>query len=163
MNAVELQMLITEHNTCAHARTWDPITRKRMRAGEICSSCRRPLPQPHTPDCKRCGSCSGRHHVHMTFFHLHEWHCRFFTECWQPLPKRLIFREAASIRETARRGDGLVDEEATKALDRLIKIGRGGIMLRLTDEQFQTIGGILPSATLSAEDKIYAGEKDISP
>lgn len=162
MDAIELQLLILEHNACAHARRWDRIAGKRMRAGEICSSCRSPLPQPHTPECKRCSSCARRHHVRMTFFHFHEWHCRFYTERWQPLPRRLAFRNAASIVETARRGNGLIEGAVIAALDRCLKLGRGGIMLRLSDEQFQAIGGVLP-ATPDATDNNGAGKEDIAP
>lgn len=161
MDPVEFQMLRQEEFAYRETRNWDPVARRRMRSGEICSSCRRPLPQPHTPECKRCASCSGRHHVRMTFFLFHEWHCRFYTERWQPLPKRLIFRNEASIKETARRGGGLIDDEVDKALDRQFKLGCGGLMLRLTDKQFQAIGGVLPAAPV-AVDKICAGE-DISP
>lgn len=67
----------------------------------------------------------------MTFFRFHRWHWRFYTERWQPLPKRLAFREASSIRETARSGNGLIDSDARKALDRRLKNGMGDIMLRL--------------------------------
>ena len=144
MNAVEFQLLRLEDIAYRETRIWDGLARKRMQAGEICNSCRRPLPQPHTPISKRCASCSGRHHVRMTFSLSHGWHCRFFTERWQLLPKRLIFRNEASIREIARRGDGLIDDAVREALDRSIKIGKGGIMLRLTDEQFQEIGGAMP-------------------
>jgi hypothetical protein len=42
----------------------------------------------------------------MTFFYFGGWHCRFFTERWQPLPKRLKFRKDASVIETAARGNG---------------------------------------------------------
>ena len=146
MEAVELQLLIVEHNACQHAWIWDPLARKKTRAGEICGSCRRPLPQPHTPGCKRCESCAGSHHVRMTFRRWGEWHCRFYTERWRPLPKRLIFRDAASIVETAKRGNGLIDGATREALDRSIKIGRGGLMLRLNDEQFKAIGGV-PAAS----------------
>lgn len=149
MNAIELQLLIAEHNACTHARRWDQIARQKIRSGQICSSCQRPLPQPHTPECKRCENCAGRHHVRMTFRYWAGWHCKFYTEHWRPLPKRLTFREAASIIETARRGNGLIDGATRDALDRSIKIGRGGIMLRLNDEQFQAIGGV-PAATRDA-------------
>lgn len=155
-------MLIMEHNACAHARLRDPLARKRMRAGEICSSCRRPLPLPHTTECKRCALCAGSHHVRMTFFYLGGWHCRFYTERWRPLPKRLIFRDAASVIETARRGNGLIDSATREALERSIKIGRGGIMLRLNDEQFQVTGGV-PAATRDAADNPGAEEEGISP
>jgi len=162
MKAIELQLLITEHNACQHAWKWDPIARKKIRAGEICVSCRRALPQPHTPESKLCVCCSARHHVRMTFNLFHEWYCRFYTMRWQPLPRRLCFREAASIIETARRGDGLIDAATTDALERSLKIGRGGIVLRLTEEQFQEIGGV-PAATRNAPDGPGAHAEDISP
>lgn len=160
INEVELQMLIMEHNACTHARLRDPFARKRMRAGEICSSCRRPLPLPHTPECKRCALCAGSHHVRMTFFYLGGWHCQFYSERWRPLPKRLKFRKAASVIETAARGNGLIEDEARAALERSLKIGRGGLMLRLSDEQFRSVAGI--PAAAGAADKIRAGAEDIS-
>jgi LSD1 subclass zinc finger protein len=141
MDEIEIQLLVLEESACRHARRWDAVAGRKMRSGEICSSCRRPLPQPHTPERKRCDSCAGKHHVRMTFFCHRGWHCHFFTERWQQLPKRFLFQEAASVRETARRGDGLVDDEVRRALDLSLKIGKGGVMLRLTDEQFQAIGG----------------------
>jgi hypothetical protein len=160
MDPIEFQLLLLEENALRETRTRDPRARKRMRAGEICSSCRRPLPKPHTPVFKRCASCAGKHHVRITFFHFDGWHCRFFTEHWQPLPRRITFRDAASIKETARRGDGLTDDAMEKSLDRQFKLGRGGIMLRLTDEQFRAIGGVPPPDRVTA-DKSGAKE-DIS-
>jgi len=162
MKSVELQLLIMEQNAFGHARNWDPIAWQKMRSGQICSSCRRPLPKPHRPECKRCENCTGRHHVRMTFRRWDGWHCRFYTEHWRPLPKRVTFRDAASIIETARRGNGLVDGETREALERGIKIGSGGIMLRLSDEQFEAIGGVL-AATQDAPDNLGAEAEDISP
>lgn len=78
----------------------------------------------------------------MTFFRFHGWHCSFYTERWQRLPKRLTFRDAASIWETARRGNGLIDDADRERLELGIELGRGGIMLRLTDEQFRAIGSV---------------------
>ena len=74
----------------------------------------------------------------MIFRHIDEWHCRFATEQWEQLPKRLIFRDAEKLWETARRGDGLIDESTRKQLELAIELGRGGIMLRLTDAQYET-------------------------
>jgi hypothetical protein len=150
---VELQMLIMEHNACAHERRWDRVAAKKMRAGEICSSCRRPLPPPHTPECKRCALCAGSHHVRMTFFYLGGWHCQFYTERWRPLPKRLKFRKAASVIETAVRGNGLIEDGARAALERSLKIGRGGLILRLSDTQFKVIADAPPPAPGAADDK----------
>ena len=153
---VELQMLVVENNACAHARLWDPIARQKMRSGQICSSCRRPLPPPHTPECKRCVLCSRSHHVRMTFFRYSGfWHCQFYTERWQPLPKRLKFQKGASVIETAVRGNGLIENGARAALERSLKIGKGGLMLRLSDTQFKAIAAAPPPA-LGAADKAGA-------
>ena len=97
------------------------------------------MPPPHTPECKRCALCDGSHHIRMTFFYLGGWHCQFYTERWRPLPKRLNFRKAASVIETAERGNGLIEDGARAALERSLKIGRGGLMLRLSDTQFKAI------------------------
>jgi LSD1 subclass zinc finger protein len=150
MDPIEFHLLRLEQFLYTQARSWDRRAAKRMRAGEICSSCRQPLPQPHTPECKRCALCAASHHVHLTFFHHRGWHCRFFTERWQPLPRRITFSEAASVIETARRGNGFIERVVKEALDRSLKIGRGGILLRLNDKQFLAIGGVLPSITPSA-------------
>jgi hypothetical protein len=99
----------------------------------------------------------------MTFHYSHGWHCRFFTKRWQIFPKCLIFRDAASILETARRGNGLIDAAARECLEMAIELGRGGIMLMLTDEQFLAIGGTLPPATRSAGDKTVSGAENIPP
>lgn len=162
MKSVELQLLILEQNAFSHSRNWDPIARRKMRFGQICSSCRRPLPQPHTLGCKRCGECTGRHHVRMTFRRWDGWHCRFYTEHWRPLPKRVTFRDEASIVETAQRGNGLIDCATRDALERAIKIGRGGIMLRLNDEQFQALEGV-PAETRNAQDNPDAEAEEILP
>jgi len=120
-------------------------TSRKMHAGEICNSCRGPLPHPQTPGSKRCASCVNSHHVRMTFSFFRGWHCRFFSKRWKVLPKSVVFRDAASIWETARRGNGLIDDEDRKYLTLSIELGSGGIMLRLSDEQLVALGGELPS------------------
>lgn len=107
---------------------------------------KRPMPLPHTPECKRCALCAGSHHVRMTFFYLGGWHCQFYTERWRPLPKRLTFRNDASVIETAARGKGLIEDGAKAALYRSLKIGRGGLMLRLSDTQFKAIAAAPPGS-----------------
>jgi hypothetical protein len=120
----------------------DPlIASRRIRAGRICSSCRVSLPQPHTPGRKQCEQCVGKHLIYMEFFRCFGWHCRFW-EGRRRLPKRLTFQDSAKIYEVAGRGNARNDKAAREAFDTAIVIGRGGIWLRLTDEQYRTLGGI---------------------
>ncbi len=117
------------------------IASRQIRAGKICCSCQAPLPQPHVPGRKQCEQCVGKHLVYMEFFRSFGWHCRFW-EGRRRLPKRLIFRDSAYIRETAERGNAWNDKATREALDTAILIGKGGIWLRLTDEQYRALDGI---------------------
>ena len=121
----------------------DPfIVGRNIQDGRICSSCRVPLPQPHAPGAKQCEQCVGKHLVYLEFSRCFGWHCRFW-EGRRRLPKRLTFRDPARIRETALRGNARSDKAARDALDLAIEIGRGGVRLRLTDEQYRALGGVL--------------------
>jgi hypothetical protein len=53
-----------------------------------------------------------------------------------PLPRKLTFADPEKIRVLARRGDALDTSEAKQMLEYAIDVGRGGIYLRLTPEQF---------------------------
>lgn len=78
----------------------------------------------------------------MSLFHFRGWHCRFTAEGREQLPKRVSFSNSNQVCEAARRGNGLVDNSVREALDLAIEIGRGGIWLMLTNEQFQALGGV---------------------
>lgn len=122
----------------AGAANW--AAKRKRRAGTICSSCNNPLPQPHKPGLKRCTECAGRHLVHLSFVHSGAWHCFFRSDVQRvPLPRQLIFRDAAKIYEIARRGNGLSDDSARRWLDCCIRIGRGNILLRLSNEQYRAV------------------------
>jgi hypothetical protein len=142
----ERTLRILLHSEIFLARATSNEVRKghrKMRAGEICSSCKALMPEPHTPGRKRCANCAQKHHVHMVFYFFGGWRCRFATERWQPLQKRVTFRDSASIWEAARRGNALIDDAAREGLELDLEFGRGGILLRLTDEQFRALGGAL--------------------
>jgi len=66
--------------------------------------------------------------------------CRFHEDnlAKTPISRRLIFR-SRSIFEAARRGHGLTDMHSRQALAEAVAIGRGGIWLKLTEEQLQSI------------------------
>ena len=121
----------------------DPfIVGRNIQAGRICSSCRTPLPQPHKPGSKQCEQCVGKYLVYLEFFRCFEWHCRFWEAGRRRLPRRLTFRDSAKIYEMALRGNARSDKAAREALDLAIEIGRGGVWLRLTDDQYRALGGV---------------------
>jgi len=131
---------------CVQARAIsnEPITAgRKMRAGTICNSCKVALPVPHTPGLKRCESCASRHLVFMYFRHRHGWHCAFTTEARKKLPKEFTFNRSSTVRELASRGNGLIDKWDSKGFELGLDIGKGGIWLRLTDEQYLALGGVL--------------------
>ena len=116
---------------------------RRMRAGKICKSCKAPLPSPHTPFKKRCDFCAARHHVLMHFRRHSGWHCSFTTESRQKLSKRLTFISADKVREVAKRGNGLIDNWDRDGFELDLEIDGGCIWLRLSDEQYLALGGVL--------------------
>ena len=79
----------------------------------------------------------------MTFRECYGWRCRFWTEDWKKLPAELIFTDSAKVREVARRGNGLIDKWDRDGLELDLEIGRGGVWLRLNDEQYLALGGVL--------------------
>jgi hypothetical protein len=108
-------------------------------SGKICCICRRPLPPPHTPGEKRCDKCS-RHRVYMSFMLRETWFCQFLEENLQtPLPRKVELRDTQQLRELAARGGCDLNLEARQSLDHAIEIGRGGVWLELTDEQYQKL------------------------
>jgi hypothetical protein len=55
------------------------------------------------------------------------------------LSKKLHFTSAEMVIQLVERGGGITDQESPLMLDQAIVTGRGGIILRLTDEQFQML------------------------
>lgn len=85
----------------------------------------------------------GIHHsVFMSFVRQADgWHCRFHEGnlAKTPLSKQFVFRSQERIVETASRGLGLTSIESRQAFDEAIFVGHGGIWLKLTEEQYQTL------------------------
>jgi hypothetical protein len=119
------------------------IAARKMRAGEICRSCKSPLPSPHLPTLKLCDFCADKHLVFMYFRRRCVWYCAFRNESRNKLPRELTFKSSASVREIAKRGNGLVDEWDRQGFDIDLELGRGGLWLRLTDKQYLALGGVL--------------------
>lgn len=144
MNEQQYRYLISK--ACLHARSIsnEPIAAgRKMRAGKICSSCKIALPLPHTRSLKRCEFCSQRHLVFMYFRQRCGWHCGFRTEARKKLPREFTFSKSATVRELARRGNGLIDKWDREGFELDLEIGRGGIWLRLSDDQYLALGGVL--------------------
>jgi hypothetical protein len=78
-----------------------------------------------------------RHRVYMSFMDRHGWQCQFLeADLKTPLPKRLHFASPDKIIELVERGGGFKDQESRLMLDQGIAMGRGGVYLSLTDDQY---------------------------
>jgi hypothetical protein len=78
-----------------------------------------------------------RHRVYLSFQCRYGWHCQFLElDLKTPLPRKLHFASPDKVVELVERGGGLSNLESRQALDQAIKIGRGGVFLSLTAEQY---------------------------
>jgi len=144
MNEQQYRYLISR--ACQYARAYsnEPFAAgRKMRAGKICSSCKTALPSPHTLGLKRCEFCAEKHLVYMYFKKQFGWHCAFRTEHRKKLPREFTFDSSATVRELAKRGSGLIDKWDRDGFEIDLEVGRGGVWLRLTDEQYLALGGLL--------------------
>ena len=81
-----------------------------------------------------------RHRVYMSFIDRHGWQCQFLeADLKTPLPKRLHFSSPDKIIELVERGGGLRDQESRLMLEQGISMGRGGVFLSLTAEQYRKL------------------------
>lgn len=68
------------------------------------------------------------------------WYCQFLVQDLKtPLPKKVRFKSEQKIREIAERGGCNLNLETRQSLDHGIEIGRGGIWLELSEEQYQKL------------------------
>jgi hypothetical protein len=78
--------------------------------------------------------------VYLSFQDRHGWQCQFLEADLQtPLPKRLHFASSDKLVELVERGGGITDQESRLMLEQGISMGRGGVFLRLTEEQYATL------------------------
>jgi hypothetical protein len=76
----------------------------------------------------------------MSFQHSTTWTCQFLeADLKTPLPRKFSSTDVEKVREIVRRGNGLPNLEAGTALEHGITMGRGGVWLNLTDEQYQKL------------------------
>jgi hypothetical protein len=82
-------------------------------------------------------SPNGPHRVYMSFQDRHGWQVQFLEQDLKtPLPKKLHFALADKLIALVEHGGGFKDQEARMMLDQGIAMGRGGVFLSLTDEQY---------------------------
>jgi len=75
--------------------------------------------------------------MYVSFLDRHGWQCQFLeADLKTPLPKRLHFSSPDKIIELVERGGGLRDQESRLMLEQGISMGRGGVFLSLTEEQY---------------------------
>jgi hypothetical protein len=73
----------------------------------------------------------------MSFQCRYGWQVQFLeADLKTPLPRKLHFTSSDKIIELVERGNGLPNLESRQALDQAIEIGRGGVFLNLTAEQY---------------------------
>ena len=76
----------------------------------------------------------------MSFMLRDGWYCQFpERDLKTPLPRKLNLKDAGKIYELAQRGNYSMNTEGRHALDHAIEIGRGGIWLELTHEQYAKV------------------------
>jgi hypothetical protein len=75
------------------------------------------------------------------YFFLHtSWHIQFLeADLKTALPRSFTFIDPEKIRELARRGEAWGASEARQMLECGIEVGRGGVYLRLTPEQYRRL------------------------
>jgi hypothetical protein len=75
--------------------------------------------------------------VYLSFQDRRSWQCQFLeADLKAPLPKRLHFTSPDKIIELLERGGGFPDQESLLMLEPGISMGRGGVFLNLTEEQY---------------------------
>lgn len=78
----------------------------------------------------------GGGRVYMAFALRGSWRCEFTeVDSRIPLPRKLTFATADKVREMAERGGALSNLESRQMLEYGIQSGRGGVTLKLTEDQ----------------------------
>jgi hypothetical protein len=77
------------------------------------------------------------HRVYLSFQFRDDWHCQFLEEDLKTaLPRKLHFASSEKLIELVERGGGFADQDTRLAVSQGIEMGRGGIFLKLTEEQY---------------------------
>jgi hypothetical protein len=82
----------------------------------------------------------GQRRVYMSFMFRDKWFCSFLEpDLKTSLPCKLNFSDRPKLFEIAERGGALRNLETKQAMEHGIEIGRGGVWLELTQDQYQKL------------------------
>jgi hypothetical protein len=140
---------VTIHRSFAYSSPMggERASTARMRlAGEICCNCKITLPplgpneRPRERYCSRCAPQPARR-VYMSFMNAKGgWLCQFLEpDLKTPLPRTFTFQTPEKVEELIRRGGGMHDLASRQAVEHGLDMGRGGVYLNLTEEQYRTL------------------------
>jgi hypothetical protein len=85
-------------------------------------------------------SPTASHRVYMSYMQNRGWYCQFLEEDLKTsLPRKFTFATSDKVIELVERSGGIKNTEARQALEYGINIGRGGVFLNLTEEQYSKL------------------------
>ena len=77
------------------------------------------------------------HRVYLSFQFRDGWRCQFLeADLKTALPKRLQFASPDKLIELVERAGGFTNQDSRLMVNQAIEMGRGGIFLKLTEEQY---------------------------
>jgi hypothetical protein len=84
---------------------------------------------------------TDRNRVYMSFMRSRGcWYCQFLEpDLITSLPRTLNFATSDKVIELIERGGGFIDSESRNMVAHAIDMGRGGVYLNLTDEQYRKL------------------------
>jgi hypothetical protein len=84
----------------------------------------------------------ANHRVYMSYMQNGGWYCQFLEEDLKTsLPRKFTFAVSDKVIELVERAGGVKNTEARQALEHGISMGRGGLFLNLSEDQYSKLKG----------------------
>ena len=81
-----------------------------------------------------------QHRVYLSYQSRNGWYCQFLEQDLKTsLPRQLHFASSDKVIELVERAGGFPDQESRLAMNHGLEIGRGGVFLSLTEEQYRRL------------------------